>query len=226
MPIYTDSLRAFIQAHLGFLSIESFAALPELARFIIAILVMDFIGWFDHRLKHKVPWFWHLHAVHHSQHELNLFTDFRFHFFEFLVSKIIMLVPLVALGISTPMIVAYVVFTTWFPCFYHANIKTNLGIFRYIFVTPQSHRVHHSIEDCHRDKNFGVIFSLWDRLFGTQHERCNVYPKTGINDASFPLDRETILLSLILTPLRQLIYPVILICQIGRNNVADAGNES
>jgi sterol desaturase/sphingolipid hydroxylase (fatty acid hydroxylase superfamily) len=208
---YAEWLKALCENHLDFLKITSFETHSEIARFAIGITFSDFLAWLQHWVKHKVPLFWYFHQVHHSQRELNLFTDFRFHFFEYLVSRLIVLVPLVSLGISTPHIVAYAIFATWITRFYHANIKTNLGIMRYIFVTPQSHRVHHSIEVRHQDKNFGVIFSFWDRIFGTQVEDYCVYPKTGINDPSFPIERETSLSSLVITPLQQLIYPIVLI---------------
>ena len=207
---YTDGLKIFCSTYLSFLTIESISRQPEMVRFFIGIFLTDFLAWLQHWMKHKIPWFWHIHSVHHSQRELSLFTDFRFHFFEYLISKVIVVGPLLVLGISTPHLVVYVIFSTWLTRFYHANIKTNLGVLRYIFVTPQSHRVHHSIERCHQDKNFGVIFSFWDRIFKTQCEDCDVYPETGIEDSSFPLEQDSSLLSLIITPLQQLIHPFIL----------------
>lgn len=220
VTVYTGWLKALTTTHMSFLTIESISHLPEIWLFLLGILVTDFLAWFQHWVKHKVPWFWYIHEVHHSQREINLFTDFRFHFIEYLISRVIVIVPLVALGISTPKIVIYTVFSTWFTRFYHANIKTNLGIVRYILVTPQSHRVHHSIEESHQDKNFGVIFSFWDRLFKTQCEDCSVYPETGIKDTDFPLEQETSLLSLIVTPLQQLIYPFFLMGEdINRKNL-------
>ncbi|OGX31702.1 MAG: hypothetical protein A2787_00900 [Omnitrophica WOR_2 bacterium RIFCSPHIGHO2_01_FULL_48_9] len=208
---YSKVLRGFCQAHLNFFTVEAVGGLPETLRFIGGILLTDFLAWFQHWVKHKVPWFWQIHAVHHSQREINMFTDLRFHFMEYIISRTIVVVPLTVLGIETPKIAAWAVFNTWFTRLYHANIKSNLGFLRYIFVTPQSHRVHHSIEQRHQDKNFGVIFSFWDRIFKTQHENCEEYPETGIVDDSFPLEKETSLLSLIIVPLRQLIYPFIAI---------------
>jgi sterol desaturase/sphingolipid hydroxylase (fatty acid hydroxylase superfamily) len=76
-----------------------------------------------------------------------------------------------------------------------------------VLVTPQSHRVHHSVESEHRDQNFGAIFSIWDFMLGTQCRTFTVYPETGIADAAFPGEQKMGLRSLILTPLAQLLYP-------------------
>jgi len=108
---------------------------------------------------------------------------------------------------ETPQIAAFNLFTTWHSRFYHANIKTNMGFLRYIFVTPQSHRIHHSIQRHHRDKNFAVIFSFWDRLFGTQVKSYEEYPETGIQETEFPFEKKNSVSSWIITPLKQLLYP-------------------
>lgn len=208
---YTKGLRGLYKEYLSFLTIDAVALLPEAFRFAWGVLLGDFLAWFQHWVKHKVPWFWQVHAVHHSQRELNMFTDLRFHFMEYIISRTIVVLPLMALAIDTPKIAAWAVFTTWYTRLYHANIKTNLGFLRYIFVTPQSHRVHHSIERRHQDKNFGVIFSFWDRIFKTQHENAEEYPETGIADPDFPLEKETSLLSLLSVPFKQLVYPFIAI---------------
>jgi sterol desaturase/sphingolipid hydroxylase (fatty acid hydroxylase superfamily) len=208
---YTKTLRSFYYAHLSFLTPSVIEHFPEIGRFMIGVLATDFLAWFQHFLKHKIPWFWQIHAVHHSQREINMFTDLRFHFLEYIISRTIIVIPLLIVGIETPKIAAYAVFTTWFTRFYHANIKSNFGFLRYLFVSPQSHRIHHSIERRHQDKNFGVLFSFWDRIFRTQWNNCFEYPETGIEDSTFPLEKETSLLSLLMTPLQQLIHPFVAI---------------
>jgi sterol desaturase/sphingolipid hydroxylase (fatty acid hydroxylase superfamily) len=96
----------------------------------------------------------------------------------------------------------------WYTRFYHGNIRTNLGPLRYVLVTPQSHRIHHSIEPRHLDTNFGALFSIWDRLFGTQYRGHDEYPETGIADAAFPHEAKGDLRSLLVTPLAQMAYPL------------------
>jgi sterol desaturase/sphingolipid hydroxylase (fatty acid hydroxylase superfamily) len=200
-------LGAFYAQHLSFLTLPGISKLPKSAQILIGILLVDFLDWLHHLIRHKVPWFWYFHTIHHSQRRMNMFTDFRFHVVEFLIAEPINLFPLFILAFEPPEAVTFLVFHMFFTRFYHANIRTNLGWLRYILVTPQSHRVHHSVEAEHRDKNFGVIFSVWDHLFGTQLREYEVYPDTGVIDVDFPIEPRAVGLDLIHSTLSQLIYP-------------------
>jgi len=159
---------------------------PQWALVVLGYLVIDFNGWFTHWVRHKVTWFWYFHTVHHSQRQMNMFTDMRYHVLEYVIAHAITFVPLFALGITSPNIVFIGLVKKWYRRFYHANIRMNLGPLRYVLVTPQSHRIHHSRLREHRDKNFGVTFSIWDQLFGTQYRGWDEYPETGIEDDDFP----------------------------------------
>ncbi len=204
---YSRGLRTLYETYLEFLTVKGVGRFPEWARMTLGILVGDFLSWFQHWLKHQVPWFWRIHVVHHSQRQINMFTDLRFHYMEYIISRPIVLIPLLILSIDTPKIVAFTVFSTWYTRLYHANIRSNFGWLRYIFVTPQSHRIHHSIDLRHRDQNFGVIFSFWDRIFRTHQPDCDSYPQTGVEDSSVPVEKEDGILSFLILPLRQLAYP-------------------
>ena len=178
------------------------------ARFVVGILLVDLCMWAQHRVNHVVPWLWQLHTVHHSQRELNFFTDFRYHALEYIVRETFLTIPFVVLGVSVPNIVYFAVFRRWYTRFYHANIRTDLGPLRYLLVTPQSHRVHHSIEPRHQNKNFAALFSIWDFAFGTQYTKWDEYPETGIDDDAFPHETRADLRSLLVTPIRQMLYPL------------------
>jgi hypothetical protein len=102
---------------------------------------------------------------------------------------------------------AFVIFQRWYTPFYHGNIRTNLGPLKYILVTPQSHRVHHSLDAGHRDTNFGALFSIWDFILRTQCKDFDVYPETGIEDKGFPHEAKLGMKNLLLTPFYQLLYP-------------------
>ena len=208
IAFYARVLSNFYEAHLNFMTLKAAAHFPELARILFAIFLADFLAWFQHWVKHKVPWFWHFHAVHHSDRQLNAFTDFRFHFMEYFISRPIVMIPLLMFDVQVPHIVVFSLFQTWQTRFYHANIKSDLGFLRYLFVTPQSHRVHHSIERRHADKNFGVMFSFWDRFFKTGVSDHTVYPRTGIHDEKFPLEQAGFS-SVAVSLLKQLAYPFV-----------------
>ena len=182
IPIYQVSLTSFNHSYLGFSRVDIIAAWPVWTQIVIAVLVADFIRWFHHLLRHKVILFWCFHTVHHSQRDMNLFTDLRVHPVERLIEAGVAFIPFLSLrtDVALASLSGWFLFGSWYARFYHSNIKTNLGILRYILVTPQSHRIHHSRTMEHRDKNFGAIFSIWDHLFGTQYRKYEEYPETGL----------------------------------------------
>ncbi|MEM9219941.1 MAG: sterol desaturase family protein [Cyanobacteria bacterium P01_F01_bin.150] len=184
--------------------------LPGWVTLFLAIVLTDFCAWLAHVLQHRIPFLWRFHAVHHSQHEMNLFTNNRFHFGDALIAYPLQILPLYCLLIPLPHGVYYVFFRHWYPRLYHANVRANFGILRYILVTPQSHRLHHSSDPSHFDHNFGVIFSVWDRIFGTQYQNHHIYPDTGVDDLNFPVETHLSLWELPKNYLTQLGYPFFL----------------
>lgn len=206
---YVVALRAFIRAHLSFLMIDGVASWPPAVRFAVAVLIDDFVGWGNHWLRHKVPALWALHAVHHSQRELNLLSDLRNHPLEQVIKETFHLTVFVLFGAPLTLSVAYPLIRSSFTRFYHANVRTNLGWLRYVLVTPQSHRVHHSVLPEHRDTNFGTTFSIWDRLFGTACPDAAAYPPTGVDDARFPHEQDQPLRELPASFVAQIVYPFV-----------------
>ena len=204
---YVAFLRWSYGLYFSELTITQVDQLPKWIKFVFALLLFDFLYWFQHFLHHKVPLLWEFHKVHHSQMELNFFTDFRYHIFEYIVRYTFVVIPFLIFKFDPPEIVAFTLFHSWYSRFYHGNIKTNLGPLCYLLVTPQSHRVHHSIEKRHFDKNFGDLFTIWDFIFRTQYTGFNEYPDAGINDSTFPHEKTGDIRKLLLTPLHQLIYP-------------------
>jgi sterol desaturase/sphingolipid hydroxylase (fatty acid hydroxylase superfamily) len=211
LVFYVGYLTRFYQQHFSNLTITSLSQSPGWVRFLLSLLLVDFLYWLQHYCHHKVPLLWQFHALHHSQKEINFFTDFRYHVAEYVVRYTFLTVPFLVLKIEPPVILAYVIFTKCYSHFYHGNIQTNMGPFKYVLVTPQSHRVHHSLEPEHRDKNFGAILSIWDFMLGTQCRTFTVYPETGIADAAFPHEQKIGLKSLLLTPLSQLLHPFLVL---------------
>jgi len=205
---YVYVLKEIYRQHFNFLTIEAAAQWPAWLRFMSGVLLLDLLFWLQHYLNHKVPLLWRFHAVHHSQKALNFFTDYRYHIVEYIVRHTVVVIPFLVLEVSVPEIVAFSFFKQWYTRCYHANIRLNLGVLRYMVVTPQSHRVHHSVMAQHRDTNFGALFSIWDYLFGTQYRGYNEYPETGIEDETFPHEKEARLPRLILVPFIQMAHAV------------------
>jgi sterol desaturase/sphingolipid hydroxylase (fatty acid hydroxylase superfamily) len=203
------TLLARIYAHLArSLPLPTFDGIPTAIRIAGGIVIVDFCYWAQHRCNHAFRPLWLLHTVHHSQRDLNFFTDFRYHVLEYIVRETFLAIPFIMLHVSIPDIVIVSVFLKWYTRFYHANIRSDLWLLRYVLVTPQSHRIHHSIEPEHQDKNFGSLFSIWDFMFGTQVTAWRDYPETGIADQAFPHETSGDIASLLLMPIRQMIYPL------------------
>ena len=184
-----QALRGAYQHHLRFLGGGVIPANPLWLRLSLGIVVGDLLAWLHHLIRHKVRAFWLFHEVHHAQRHLNQWTNERVHLLDALAAMAIQALPLLLLGVPSLETGAYVVAAAWYTRLYHANVRSNFGWLRYLLVTPQSHRLHHSLRPEHEDQNFGVIFSVWDRLFGTLNRDATVYPETGVADPAFPVER-------------------------------------
>lgn len=180
---------------------------PPIFEIIIGYLLVELFGWFNHLLRHKIPVLWLFHEVHHSQNNMNPFSLFRVHPVDYLVSEVIIFLPVIFFENTLGIVVSYLVVARFQDALSHSNIKSNFGPLRFIFVTPQSHRVHHSVEPEFFDLNYGVTLCIWDRIFGTHSHSDHCYPETGIKDQAFPLESRAKLSSLPAVIFAQLYYP-------------------
>lgn len=188
-PFYDRYLRFLYEHSLAHLEFSLGFELPVLVPMVLYFLLFDFIAWLHHLIRHKVAFFWEFHAVHHSQEQMNALTDYRVHPIDFVVAAHIKIVPLMFFTNSLHLVGSYLFISWLLPKIYNANLKTKFGLLRYILVTPQSHRVHHSRHPDHVDTNFGVILSIWDHIFRTQYRNYDIYPETGIGDRHYPNER-------------------------------------
>ena len=207
IPLWAAATSVLYNHYLWFLTIRSLADWPWWARVVLTLLVADFAGWLCHVARHKVPVFWDFHAVHHSQTNMNFFTEHRVHPVDSVVVQLTQFVPMMMVAPSLTYVVAIGWGTLAYRRFYHSNIRTNLGILRYLFVTPQSHRIHHSRDRQHSDSNYGFLLSIWDRIFGTLHRGYDTYPDTGIEDPLFPTEENADWRSAARLLLAQILYP-------------------
>ena len=201
---YAAGVLVWAHRRLGGFTVEAARAWPIPLRALLGVMVYDLALYAHHRLFHHRG-LWDFHAVHHSQPRLSLFTAARFHVVEKVVARAMIFPPLVVLGLSQTETFLTAWLVAWHTRFYHANIRTGLGPLWYLVVTPQSHRIHHSVEAHHRERNFATHFPLWDMLFGTHHWRRDEYPATGIEDPAFPLERSG--WSVLGTAVAQTLYP-------------------
>jgi len=151
---------------------------PHWIEILIALLVLDLAIWFQHLVSHKVPLFWRLHKVHHADRDIDVTTALRFHPVEIALSMLWKIAVVVPLGASPFAVFLFEMILNACAMFNHANIALPArfdGLVRLFVVTPDMHRVHHSVLRREHDSNYGFNLSLWDRLFRTY----TAQPKAG-----------------------------------------------
>jgi sterol desaturase/sphingolipid hydroxylase (fatty acid hydroxylase superfamily) len=144
--------------------------------------IYDFFYYWFHRWQHTVPLLWEQHKLHHSEEALNATTAMRHHWLEEILRIGFISLPMAVLFDLTPVTAGWLatVLVYW-PYFIHANVRLPLAGLTRVVVGPQAHRIHHSLEAPHRDRNFAAVFPLWDLLFGTFYRpRPGEFPRTGL----------------------------------------------
>ena len=148
--------------------------LPAWASVPLAVAALDFAIYLQHVLFHAVPALWRLHRMHHADLDIDVTTGARFHPIEILLSMGIKLGVVAALGTPAVAVLAFEVLLNATSMFNHSNVRMPIWldrVLRWIVVTPDMHRVHHSIVACETNSNFGFNLPWWDRLFGTYRDQ-------------------------------------------------------
>ena len=168
VPVAAVAAAFYAQQHqIGLLNQVASPAWIEIP---IALLVLDLSIWFQHLVSHKVPLFWRLHQVHHADRDIDVTTAVRFHPVEIALSMLWKIVVVVPLGASPLAVFLFEVILNACAMFNHANIALPQWldrVLRLLVVTPDMHRVHHSVLRREHNTNYGFNLSLWDRLFRT-----------------------------------------------------------
>ena len=175
-PVAAVGLAATAAAQ-GWGLLNQFPLSPWLA-IPLAVMALDLAIWAQHVFFHAVPALWRLHRVHHADLDYDLTTGARFHPIEILLSMLIKFAVILALGPPVVAVILFEVILNGMAMFNHGNVGLPAGLdrrLRWIFVTPDMHRVHHSIAEDETNSNFGFNLSWWDRLFGTYREQ----PRAG-----------------------------------------------
>lgn len=157
-------------AYSGF-GILNWIEMPIWAGLVISFIALDLVSqYFAHYLLHRVKWMWKLHLVHHSDTKVDLTTGVRQHPIEFVLRETLALITFVLFGMPVSFYLFYRIVTIFFTYWTHANISLPKGVDKvlsYIIITPNTHKFHHHFERPWTDTNFGNVFSIWDRMFGT-----------------------------------------------------------
>lgn len=143
---------------------------PVWIEITLAVLIFDLAIWAQHLVTHKVPLLWRLHPVHHADVDMDVTTAIRFHPFEIALSMLLKIGLVYLIGPAALAVVLFEVILNGTAMFNHSNIALPVwldGALRRVLVTPDMHRVHHSVDRTEHDSNYGFSLSVWDRLFGT-----------------------------------------------------------
>lgn len=158
--------------------------------FLLYLLLFDFIDYVFHRAQHSVGWWWQLHAVHHSQRQMTMWSDNRNHLLDDVLRDSVFVLVALAVGVPPGQFVAVLACTQLLENLSHANARLSFGPWLdRVFVSPRYHRLHHAIGLGHESRgegslgghNFAVLFPVWDILFGTARFDGR-YEATGIRD--------------------------------------------
>ncbi len=158
--------------------------------FLIYLVVFDFADYWIHRGQHGLEWWWRLHALHHSQRQMTMWSDNRNHLLDDLVRDSLLVILAQLIGVGPGQFVAIVAITQLSESLQHANLRLSFGkVGERLWISPRFHRLHHSIGIGHESKgrgtlgghNFGVLLPWWDMLFRTGNFELR-YDPTGIRD--------------------------------------------
>ncbi|MEO8802732.1 MAG: sterol desaturase family protein [Rudaea sp.] len=140
----------------------------------LSLLLLDMTIYWQHRLMHVVPWLWRMHRLHHTDLALDVTSGVRFHPLEILFSLVVKLGAVLALGAPPIAVLAFEILLSSFSLFTHTNLALPVPLdraLRWLVVTPDMHRIHHSVLRDEHDSNFGFNASWWDRLFGSYRDQ-------------------------------------------------------
>ena len=158
--------------------------------FALYLVAFDLLGYWVHRAQHQFGWWWSLHALHHSQRQMTLWSDNRNHLLDSMINDLIFALAAQLVGVAPGQFIAIVAFTQLSESLQHANVRLWFGrVGERLWVSPRFHRRHHSIGIGHESAgkntlgghNFGVLLPWWDMLFGTANFELRFDP-TGIRD--------------------------------------------
>ncbi len=152
--------------------------IPDWLLFVVSFLILDFLNYAIHRLAHVFEPLWRLHAIHHADEEVTALTGILHHPLETLVAGILLFMIVMLLGIPVLVYLLFGFAAAIHSGLSHANIALPAWLdsaLRILIVTPDMHRTHHSVAMREGNSNFGALFTIWDRLFGTYV----AHPKRG-----------------------------------------------
>ena len=174
---------------------------------LLSAMVMDFFaGWTSHLIEHRIPLFWRFHIIHHADNNVDVTTGLRHHPMESVWRGLFFFIGIFVSGAPMYAVMIYQTFLVLITGFTHANINLPVKLDKaisYIFVSPNMHKVHHHWKQPYTDSNYGAVFSIWDRLFGTFRTMNKSDIRYGL-DQYYPDEKDEDFLYLMKKPFKKL----------------------
>ena len=180
---------------------------PQWMALLLSLVILDLVIYLQHVMFHAVPLLWRFHRMHHADLEFDVTTGTRFHPIEIILSAAIKLAAVLLIGAPALAVLIFEILLNATAMFNHANVQLPRrvdAILRWIVVTPDMHRVHHSVVICETNSNYGFNLPWWDRLFGTYRDQPNAgHGAMGIGVAAIRNPEEQRLDRMLTQPFRQ-----------------------
>ena len=186
----------------------NYLELPEGLEILLCIVILDLMIYIQHVIFHTIPFFWRFHVVHHSDLDLDVSSGLRFHPLEIMASMFYKIGLVFALGPSPLAVLIFEAILNGMSQYSHSNITLPQRLdrlLRYVIVTPDMHRIHHSVETSETNANFGFNLSIWDRILGTYtHDAMKQQPNIIIGVNTFRTSEDVSLKNLLMMPFRRI----------------------
>lgn len=169
----------------GNILFKPFFVVPGALGLVFAACVGDFFYYWMHRFQHNIPFLWKYHSVHHSIERMGAGTGYQ-HVSQPFIEIALVTIP-ASLFVETWQVAELSTYIGFLGYYLHSTSRLNAGLFRIVLVDNKFHRIHHSLEPRHFNKNFGVVTTIWDSLFGTAHfPEKDEWPATGLRGRREP----------------------------------------
>jgi sterol desaturase/sphingolipid hydroxylase (fatty acid hydroxylase superfamily) len=167
-------IRVFTPPFIG----DAVGSQPEVLQLVEALMIIELVGYWSHRMMHTVPVLWRLHRVHHSSERMDWLAAAHLHPFDGSIGRLLAVIPLAYFGFSAATFGGAIVLLQAHAIFQHSNVRLRFGPLRQVISSPQYHHWHHTNDVHARDRNFAGLFPWMDVLFGTQHLPERAWPQT------------------------------------------------
>ncbi len=186
-PLFLGGTAVVVGALGGGLLVLPSAGLGLVPAALAYVVTVDFFEYIFHRAQHAIPALWAMHSLHHSDPAMNVTTASRHFWLEQAIKSVTIYLAVSLIFVAPPLVILIYALVAYYNFFSHMNLRVGFGRF-VLLNSPQNHRIHHSSQPAHRDKNFAGLFPIFDILGGTQYlPAADEYPATGLDDGDCPV---------------------------------------